>query len=102
MPTTEVRIDPDIEEMLSQVSDTLRSRRLILFNDDTHDMLEVVVQVIRARQVGGQPCTPEDAKRIMLEAHSKGQAVVMEGALDDLKRARAMLEAIDLRCDILN
>jgi ATP-dependent Clp protease adapter protein ClpS len=75
---------------------------LILFNDEIHDMIEVIVQVIRARQAGGKPCTPEEAKAITLEAHFRGQAVVMEGELDSLKRAREMLEAIKLRCDILD
>lgn len=100
MPTTEIRIDPDIESMLSALSDTLRSRRLILFNDDRHDMLEVIVQVIRARQAGGQPCTPEEAKAIMFEAHSQGRAVVMEGMRKDLEKAQAILEAIELGCEI--
>lgn len=102
MPTTEIRIDPDIESMLSELSDTLRPRRLILFNDDVHDMLEVIVQVIRARQAGGQPCTSEEAKAIMLEAHSRGSAVVMEGLRKDLEKARAMLEAIELDCEIVD
>jgi len=102
MPTTEIRIDPDIESMLSELSDTLRPRRLILFNDDRHDMLEVIVQVIRARQAGGQPCTSEEAKAIMLEAHSRGSAVVMEGVRKDLEKARATLEAIELGCDIVD
>jgi ATP-dependent Clp protease adapter protein ClpS len=102
MPTTQTQIDPDIEAMLAELSETLRSRRLVLFNDEIHDMLEVIVQVIRARQVGGQPCTPEEAKAITLEAHSRGQAVVMEGSLEPLKLAREMLESIELRCDILD
>jgi ATP-dependent Clp protease adapter protein ClpS len=102
MPTTEIRIDPDIELMLSDLSETLRPRRLILFNDDEHDMLEVIVQIIRARNAAGKPCTAEEAKAIMLEAHTRGEALVMGGPVEPLRRARETLESIELRCDIVD
>lgn len=102
MAATQTRIDPDIEELLDSIAKAQRPRKLVLFNDDHHDMLEVIVQVIRARSAAGVPCTPEEAKSIMMEAHTKGQGIVLEGTLETLKRAQAVLEAIDLRTDILD
>ncbi len=102
MAATETRIDPDIEELLDSISKAQRARKLVLFNDDHHDMLEVIVQVIRARSVAGVPCTAEEAKAIMMEAHTKGQGIVLKGTLEVLKRAQAVLEAIKLRTDILD
>lgn len=102
MSTTQTRIDPDIEALLAELSETLRPRRLVLFNDEVHDLLAVIVQVIRARQAGGRPCTTQEAKAITLQAHHHGEAVVMEGTSAELQPARDMLEAIELRCDILD
>lgn len=101
MAATDTRIDPDIEELLESIAQSQRPRRLMLFNDDQHDMLEVIVQVIRARSAAGVPCTAEEAKTIMLEAHTTGQGLVLEGTLETLRRAQAVLEAIELRTDIL-
>lgn len=102
MATTQTRIDPDIEELLDSIAEAQASRKLVLFNDDQHDMLEVIVQVIRARSAAGVPCTPEEAKAIMLETHSTGQGIVLEGTLEVLKKAQVVLEAIDLRTDIVD
>ena len=98
----EVKIDTDIEEMLKSVVDKQLAKRLVLFNDSTHDMLEVLRAVVKAREAGGQPCTPEAAHAIMMEAHSKGQGVVMSGLLENLKKAQAVLEGIELRTDIID
>ncbi len=98
----EVKIDTDIEEMLKSVVDKQLAKRLVLFNDSTHDMLEVLRAVVKAREAGGQPCTPEAAYAIMMEAHTKGQGVVMSGLLENLKKAQAVLDGIDLRTDIID
>ena len=98
----EVKIDNDIEEMLKSVVDKQLAKRLVLFNDEAHDMLEVMRQVVKARLAGGQPCTPEAAYVIMKEAHTKGQGVVMSGTVENLKKAQAVLEAIELRTDIID
>ncbi len=98
----EVKIDTDIEEMLKSVVDKQLAKRLVLFNDSTHDMLEVLRAVVKAREAGGQPCTPEAAYAIMMEAHTKGQGVVMSGLLENLKKAQAVLEGIELRTDIID
>jgi ATP-dependent Clp protease adapter protein ClpS len=98
---TEIKIDQDIEELLGDIAKNARPKRLIVFNDSHHTMDEVVLQVIRARHAGGQPCTAKEAVQIMHKAHSSGQAVVMSGKVEDLEKARAVLEAIDLRTDII-
>ena len=102
MSDTDLAIDQDIENMLEDIAKKDLAKRLILFNDDQHDMLEVMRQVVRAREAGGQPCTPEEAYAIMMAAHSTGQGVVMAGAVENLKKARAVLESIDLRADIID
>lgn len=102
MAATQTRIDPDIEELLESIAKAQRPRKLVLFNDDQHDMLEVIVQVIRARSAAGVPCTPEEAKRIMMEAHTKGRGIVLTGTLEVLKRAQAVLEAIELGTEIVD
>ncbi len=102
MSATDLAIDHDIEEMLSTISEKSLQKRLIVFNDDHHGMDEVVIQILLARKAGGQPCKPEDAVKIMMNAHKQGQAVVMSGDLENLKKARMILEAIDLRADIID
>lgn len=69
MPATDtpVVVDHDIEEMLRDIEQRALQKRLIVFNDDHHDMLEVLIQIMLAREVGGQPCTPEQARSIMME-----------------------------------
>ncbi len=102
MAATQTRIDPDIEELLESIAKAQVLRKLLLLNDDRHDMLEVIVQVIRARSAAGVPCTPEEAKAIMMEAHTKGRAIVLAGTLDVLKRAQDVLEAIELGTEIVD
>ena len=65
------QLDQDIE-----VSNILgKPYKVILFNDETHDMIEVARQIIKAIH-----CSVEQATNIMLEAHRTGQAVVFTGS----------------------
>lgn len=98
----DTKIDHDIEEMLDSIVKKQLAKRLVLFNDDGHDMLSVMRAVVSAREAGGQPCTPEAAYAIMMEAHTKGQGVVMSGTIENLKKAQAVLEGIELRTDIID
>jgi ATP-dependent Clp protease adaptor protein ClpS len=99
---TEVVVDPDIEEMLDQITkkkETSKEEKLyklILFNDDHHDMVEVSVQIIKAIK-----CTAEKAFQIMAVAHKTGQATVLVSSMDKVKKAGDILEEIDLAIDII-
>jgi ATP-dependent Clp protease adaptor protein ClpS len=70
-------------------------RKVILYNDDTHNMDEVVAQIMRA--IG---CSKQRAEEIMFEAHSKGRAVVIAAHLERCEHVAAVLERIGLRTDI--
>lgn len=99
---TETVVDQDIEEMLKDIVDNLTVKRLVLFNDDHHNQHEVAVQIIRAREVAGQPCTPEQAVAIMMQAHKTGQGIVLSSDLKTCQKAQAVLEAIGLGTDIID
>lgn len=94
--STKLEVDHDIELMLEEVTKKEKVHTLLLFNDDHHDMLEVLAQIMLAIK-----CTPDKAQRIMLQAHSAGQADVMSGSLEECKKAQAILEQIDLATDII-
>ena len=102
MSQTDLEIDQDIESMLNEIVDTQRPKRLVIFNDDDHNQLEVVLQIMRAREVAGQPCTPEQAMAIMMEAHTKGQGIVLTSTLETCRKAQTVLEAIGLGTDIID
>jgi ATP-dependent Clp protease adaptor protein ClpS len=64
---------PRTDEDVRQALRLLPRYRVLLFNDDYHTMDHVVVALVRSvPQLG-----VEDAVRIMLEAHTNGQAVVI-------------------------
>jgi ATP-dependent Clp protease adaptor protein ClpS len=48
--------------------------KVILFNDDVHDMLSVSAQIQKATK-----CSPERAVSIMYETHTNGRAVAFTG-----------------------
>lgn len=52
--------------------DTLPPFRVLLHNDDKHDMLYVVESLVDVTPIAYKP-----AARIMLEAHMRGRALVM-------------------------
>ncbi|MCX7877386.1 MAG: ATP-dependent Clp protease adaptor ClpS [Ignavibacteria bacterium] len=85
------------EELIKPVDTDTSSEgfTLILFNDSYHEFDEVVVQVIKAT---GYPY--DKAESITMEAHTKGRAAVISGALDICLSAQAILEEINLRTSI--
>lgn len=64
---------------------------VILFNDDHHDMVEVMAQIIKAIS-----CSVNAAKDIMMEAHLKGRAVVITTNLERCELVASILEEIRL------
>lgn len=69
-----------------------REFAVTLYNDEDHSMDEVVGQLMKALQ-----CTPLRAQRLMLEAHTKGQAVVAIAGKPKANRIATVLRQIDLR-----
>jgi ATP-dependent Clp protease adapter protein ClpS len=68
---------------------------VILYNDESHNMEEVAVQIIKATQ-----CTADQAMAIMMEAHTKGRAVAYHGHRERCEHVAAVLEQIKLKVDI--
>lgn len=68
---------------------------LILFNDSYHEFEEVITQVMKATGYGY-----DKAESITLEAHNKGRAVVLTGAIEKCLKSQAVLEEINLRTSI--
>ena len=68
-----------------------KPHKVILFNDDHHNMLEVTLQIIKAIS-----CNPTRAAAIMAEAHSTGRAIVFTGSLERCELVENILCEIDL------
>ena len=97
----DIKIDHDIDEMLKDISKQAFLKRLVIFNDDTHGQEEVLILIMQATEAAGKPVTPQQALKIMMEAHTKGQAIVMSGELEPLKIAQEILDAAQMRTDII-
>ncbi|HEV2471147.1 MAG TPA: ATP-dependent Clp protease adaptor ClpS [Chthonomonadales bacterium] len=67
---------------------------VILYNDDYHDMLEVVSQLQKATGYDAARCG-----RIMLEAHTRGRAVAFAGTEEKCDKVAAVLRQIRLQVE---
>jgi len=76
-------------------TDSITPARVILFNDEWHTFDEVIGQLIKA--LG---CSSGKAEAIAFEAHSKGKAMVYEGAMQECLRINGVLEEISLNTEI--
>ena len=92
----EIAIDTDIDELLKEALENSQPYKLILFNDDHHDMVEVMLQLIRAVK-----CTKKKALELMMKAHNTGQAVVMVDTQKKVQKAGSILQEIELAIEIL-
>ena len=88
---TDVQIHQDIEELLQSIQEKSPVFKLILFNDDTHSMGQVVKQIIKAIK-----CDSARALQIMSEAHHNGQAIAKTGSKEECESAQRILEEIQL------
>ena len=68
-----------------------KPHNVILFNDENHDMVEVVTQIMKAIN-----CNIQTATRIMMEAHKSGRAVVFTGHKEKCELVSSILEEIRL------
>lgn len=69
--------------------------RVILYNDDAHDMEEVAAQIHKATQYPPLQCWA-----IMLEAHLKGRAICYKGSREKCHRVTKVLREIRLQCEV--
>lgn len=90
MPETITR--PETTPDVGRKAHILPPYAVILHNDDTHEMLEVV-QALR-RSVPG--ISAMKAARIMLEAHNTGQAVVIVCPLEQAEYYQQRLQTYGL------
>ena len=67
---------------------------VILYNDDHHDMDEVISQVQKATGYSIDRCV-----EIMFEAHTRGRAIAFTGAQAACERAAAILRQIRLQVE---
>ena len=68
-----------------------RPHNVILFYDDIHDMVEVIIQIEKAIH-----CDSGRASAIMMEAHRTGRAIVITAWLERCELVSAVLEEIRL------
>jgi len=71
------------------------AHKVVLYDDSIHTMDEVVAQIVKAIA-----CSKQRAEEIMMEAHTKGRAVVIASHLERCEHVASVLEQIGLRIDI--
>ncbi len=93
-------LDPAQQERLRPVwdeesdSDVEGPYVVILYNDDVHDMGEVLEQIQRATGYDIERCM-----RIMLEAHTQGRAIAYTGSETECERVACILRQIRLQVE---
>lgn len=68
---------------------------VVLFNDDTHSMDEVINQLVKATH-----CDPTHAFSVMMEAHNNGRAIAFSGSLERCEHVESILAEIKLSTKI--
>ena len=69
--------------------------RVILYNDDYHDVEEVIGQVMKACE-----CNEERAVEITAQAHFTGRAVCYKGGKNKCHKVAKILREIRLQCEV--
>ncbi len=91
-PAQEERLRPVWDEELD--NDVDDPYVVILYNDDVHDLEEVVEQTQRATSYELERCI-----RIVLEAHTQGRAIAYTGSEADCDRVARILRQIRLQVE---
>lgn len=88
-------VDVDVKTEERSSSDEDNPWKLFLFNDEVHTFEEVISQLIKA--LG---CNRGKAEKIAKKAHSKGKALVYEGAFEECFEINTVLKEIQLVTEI--
>ena len=91
-PWIEIRDLPEAEDAFEASSDG--PYVVILYNDDYHDIDEVVSQIQKATGYA-----MERSFSIMYEAHTRGRAITYTGGQDACERVAAILRQIRLQVE---
>jgi ATP-dependent Clp protease adapter protein ClpS len=81
----------EVEHEINTASIIGTPYKVILFNDDDHDMLQVTNQISKAIS-----CDDTKAYLIMLEAHKNGRAIVYTGSREKCEHVETILAEIRL------
>jgi len=87
--------ESNVQDLTSTINIIGTPHNVILFNDETHGMDEVVGQIIKAIH-----CDEAKATAIMYEAHAKGRAIVFSGGVERCEHVACVLEEIRLGVSI--
>ena len=88
--------DESVEEAQSaEPTETGSDFRVILYNDDYHDLDEVVLQLIKATGYQIEQCL-----EITLEVDHKGRAICYRGGREECHRVTRVLREIRLQCEV--
>ena len=92
----ELRRDQLFEMEFNEIMESLgitfsEEFNLILHNDHINEMLHVVLAINNVCKL-----SIEKASSVMMEAHTKGRAIVRNGNIDDLHNMRLRLEKLGL------
>lgn len=69
--------------------------KLIIWNDHVNNMYDVILALYEVCKL-----SPEDASKVMIEAHNKGRAVVKSGSMGELKIMKQGLNDRNLEATI--
>jgi ATP-dependent Clp protease adapter protein ClpS len=86
---------PDKDIITGSFTNLGRPHKVVLFNDETHSMDEVIAQIMKAIS-----CNQSHATAIMLEAHKSGRAIVYTGHLERCEYVESVLAEIRLSTKI--
>ena len=86
---------PVLDELQNDEVQRQEPAKVILFNDEIHTFDEVIGQVIKATG-----CDSTRAEAIAWEVHTRGKAVVFDGAMNRCLQVSGILEEIGLHTTI--
>jgi len=98
--STKVKFDADIEELLEEIEISIYSNKLILYNDDTTGMTEVIYQIMKALHTISVSCDYKTAQKLMMTAHTSGKAILFVGSFDLCEKGQSILLEIGLQTGI--
>ena len=76
---------------------TEENYKLLIWNDDVNDMLYVILALYEVCKLNN-----EESMRIMLEAHTKGKAVVKSGTLEEMNAMKIGLNDRGIEATVEN